>query len=136
MKYLASIWLAASLSMAAGAQLASAESPRVLFIEPKDGAVVISPFTMKFGLEGMALKPAGDPTPNSGHHHLIIDGAPVPEGEVIGSSENLRHFGKAQTETQLTLPPGKHKLTLQFGDGGHVSYGPDLSSTITVDVKP
>src|SRR5271166_2517758 len=136
MKYLSSIWLAASLSMAAGAPLVSAESPRVLFIEPKDGAVVIDPFTVKFGLQRMALKPAGDPTPNSGHHHLIIDGTPVPKGEVIGSSETSRHFGKAQTETQLTLPPGKHKLTLQFGDGGHVSYGPDLSSTITVDVKP
>jgi hypothetical protein len=136
MKQLSSIWLAAGLLMAAGAQLASAESPRISFIEPKDGAVVINPFTLKFEVEGMALKPAGDPTPNSGHHHLIVDGGPVAKGEVIGSSETLRHFGKAQTETQLTLPPGKHKLTLQFGDGGHVSYGPDLSSTITIDVKP
>jgi hypothetical protein len=54
--------------MAVGAQLANAESPRVSFIEPKDGAVVINPFSVKFGLEGMALKPAADPTPNSGHH--------------------------------------------------------------------
>ena len=51
-----------------------AETPRVFFIEPKDGAVVANPFTVKFGLEGLALKPAGDATPDSGHHHLIIDG--------------------------------------------------------------
>ena len=45
------------------------------------------------------------------------------------------HFGKGQTETMLKLTPGKHTLTLQFADGAHQSYGPDLSSTITVEVK-
>jgi hypothetical protein len=84
----------------------------------------------------MTLKRGGDPAPNSGHHHLIIDGGPVPKGEVIEGSETSRHFGKAQTETQLTLPLGKHRFTLQFGDGGHVSYGSDLSSTVTLGVKP
>ncbi len=130
------IGLAGALMAVAGAARAGAEAPRVFFVEPKDGAVVASPFTVKFGLEGLALKPAGDPTPDSGHHHLIIDGDPVPKGELIAKSDTSLHFGKAQTETQLTLPPGKHTLTLQFGDGGHLSYGPALSSTITVEVKP
>ena len=45
------------------------------------------------------------------------------------------HFGKGQTETELKLAPGKHTLTMQFADGAHRSYGPDLSSTISVTVK-
>ncbi len=136
MKQIFQIGLAAALIIAAGAMRLGAETPRVFFIEPKDGAVVANPFTVKFGLEGLALKPAGDATPDSGHHHLIIDSGPVAKGELIEKSETSLHFGKAQTETQLTLAAGKHTLTLQFGDGGHLSYGPALSSTITVEVKP
>ena len=49
-------WIGAGL-LTASAQLASAESARVDFIEPKDGAAVINPFKVKFGLQGMALKP-------------------------------------------------------------------------------
>jgi hypothetical protein len=135
MKRLSSIGFAAAMIIAFAAAHVGAETPRVFFIEPKDGAVVVSPFTVKFGLEGLALKPAGDPTPDSGHHHLIIDGGPVPKGEMIEKSDASLHFGKAQAETELKLTPGKHTLTLQFGDGGHISYGPALSSTITVEVK-
>jgi hypothetical protein len=45
------------------------------------------------------------------------------------------HFGRGQTEKELSLPAGKHKLTLQFADGLHRSYGSKLASTITVTVK-
>jgi hypothetical protein len=136
MKHLSPIGLAALLFVGAGAVPVPAATPRVFFVEPQDGAVVASPFAVKFGLEGLALKPAGDPTPDSGHHHLIIDGGPVEKGQMIEKTDTSLHFGKGQTETELTLPPGKHKLTLQFGDGGHLSLGPALSATIIVDVKP
>jgi|SRR6516165_2582625 len=112
-----------------------AASPRVFFIEPSDGATVANPFTVKFGLEGLSLKPAGDESPDSGHHHLIIDGGPLDEDIVVPFNDKSIHFGKAQTETQLTLPPGTHTLTLQFANGGHLSYGPALSATIHVNVK-
>src|ERR1700733_1168706 len=114
MKHILTLGLASVVAIAVAASTLHAASPRVFFIEPKDGAVVASPFKVKFGLEGLELKPAGDPTPNSGHHHLIIDGAPTPKGEVIPLSDKSLHFGKAQTETELTLPPGKHTLTMQF----------------------
>jgi hypothetical protein len=137
MKHVPPIGIAALfLAVVAAAPHLRAETPRVYFVEPADGAVVASPFTVKFGVEGLALKPAGDPAPDSGHHHLIIDGAATPKGQMIEKTEASLHFGKAQSETELTLPPGKHTLTLQFGDGGHLSYGPALSSTISVDVKP
>jgi hypothetical protein len=135
MRQILSVGLAAALSFAASTSLLHAASPRVFFVAPLDGATVTNPFTIKFGLEGFALKPAGDTSPESGHHHLIIDGGPVPEDNIIPANEKSLHFGKAQTETELTLPPGQHTLTLQFGNGGHLSYGPALSATININVK-
>lgn len=111
---------------------------KVWFVEPRDGAKVKSPLTVKFGLSGMGLVPAGTEPPNKtqGHHHLIIDGEPRATGVNLPmGEENLLHFGKAQTEAEIELPPGKHTLTLQFADAGHYSYGPNMSATITVDVE-
>ncbi|RQS76147.1 DUF4399 domain-containing protein [Burkholderia sp. Bp8963] len=130
-------WIAGAVCVAALAvsTIARAES-RVFFVEPPDGVTVSNPVHVKFGLEGdIHLAPAGDMTPNIGHHHLLIDGTPVSKGVVIPASEHSLHFGKAQTETDVTLPPGRHTLTLQLGDGAHRSYGPELSKTIIVNVK-
>ena len=115
--------------------LASNGLKGVFFVEPQDGATVSSPVHVKFGLEGMDLKPAGDMTPDTGHHHLLIDGKPVPKGDVIPATDHSLHFGKGQTETDVKLPSGQHTLTLQLGDGSHRSYGPEMSSTITINVK-
>lgn len=107
----------------------------VYFIEPKNNATVDQEFTVKMGITGMAIKPAGDMTPNTGHHHLLIDADPIRTGEVIPNSPKHLHFGKGQTETTLTLTPGKHILTLQFADGAHQSYGYAMRQSITVHVK-
>ena len=112
------------------------EGAKVFFVEPLDGAAVKSPVKLVFGLDGMALKPAGDGTPASGHHHVVIDGEPLVAGTVVPSDATHVHFGKAQTETTVELAPGPHKLTLQFADANHVSYGAALSQTITVTVQP
>ena len=130
-------WIAGAVCVAAMTVSAAARAEsRVYFVEPQDAATVTNPVHVKFGLEGdIHLAPAGDMTPNTGHHHLLIDGTPVPKGEAIPVSERSLHFGKAQTETDVKLPPGQHTLTLQLGDGMHRSYGPELSSTITVNVK-
>jgi hypothetical protein len=57
------------------------------------------------------------------------------KGLVIPADEKSLHFGKGQTEADVKLTPGDHKLTMQFGDGSHRSYGPEMSQTITVHVK-
>jgi hypothetical protein len=100
----------------------------------KDGQHVTSPFKVVMKVSGKALVPAGDPTPNSGHHHLIINDGPVEEGQVIPADSTHLHFGKAQTETELKLDKGKYKLTLQFADMNHLSFGKNWSRTITVVV--
>jgi len=83
----------------------------------------------------MEVKPAGTMDNNTGHHHLIINGDSMKVGESVPFDETHLHFGKGQTETEVKLPPGTYKLTMQFANGAHQSYGPGLSKTITVTVK-
>ena len=108
---------------------------KVLFVSPKDGATLAPKFTVKFNVEGMKLAKAGDMKPGTGHHHLLVDAAAIPTGEVVPKDATHIHLGNMQTETELTLAPGKHTLTLQFADGAHMSYGPAMSQTITVNIK-
>lgn len=108
---------------------------KVSFTEPADGATVTSPVHVVMAVEGLTVNPAGVLMPATGHHHLIVDGQPVPMGETVPKDATHIHFGKGDAETSLELTPGKHTLTLQFADGMHRSYGPDLSSTITVTVS-
>ncbi|MEQ1877840.1 MAG: DUF4399 domain-containing protein, partial [Bdellovibrionia bacterium] len=68
-------------------------------------------------------------------HLIIVDGAAIPKGQVVPKDETNIHYGKAETTTELKLTPGDHTLTLQFADGNHLSYGPELSQTIKVKVK-
>jgi hypothetical protein len=106
----------------------------VLFAEPKDGAVIKGPVKVVMVVEGMQIKPANGVTEGTGHHHILINRDFMSPGQVIPTDDNHRHFGKGQTEAVLELPPGDYKLTLQFADGLHRSYGKDLSATINVKV--
>jgi hypothetical protein len=110
---------------------------KVSFVEPKDGASVTNPIKVKMAVEGMKIRPAGEDANDktSGHHHIIVDGGPIAQGQAIPADATHLHFGKGQTETELKLTPGEHTLTLQFADGAHRSYGEKMSSTIHVKVK-
>jgi len=115
----------------------AAEPAKVFFIEPSDKATVGKAVKVKMGIAGMKICPANQETPDKtcGHHHLIIDGKAVPEGQAIPNDPTHVHFGKGQTEYDLTLTPGSHTLTLQFADFAHRSFGEKLSNTITVNVN-
>lgn len=113
----------------------SAEGAEVYFITPQDGDTVKGPVTVRFGLKGMGVAPAGTDKPNTGHHHLIIDTDLPPLDENIPMDENHVHFGGGQTETTVTLAPGTHTLQLLLGDMNHIPHNPVVSSkkiTITV----
>jgi hypothetical protein len=125
----------AALAQERSAPAANAE---VYFIAPQNGAKVKGPVTVKFGLKGMGIAPAGIKFDNTGHHHLLIDtdfselklDAPIP------ATDKILHFGKGQTETTITLGPGKHTLELVFADYLHMNFNPPLHSkkiTITVE---
>lgn len=108
---------------------------KIYFVEPADGATVKSPFTVKMGIDGMKVQPAGEIVPGTGHHHIVIDSAPIAKGTMVPADDQHKHFGKGQTETELTLEPGEHKLQLQFANGAHLSYGPQLQTEITITVE-
>lgn len=121
--------------LASCASMNAPPAQSVWFVEPKDGSTVTSPFKVAFGVKGMSVAPAGDIKPDSGHHHLLINLGPIPAGEAIPVDSTHLHFGKAQTEAEITLPPGNYKLTMQFANGAHVSYGPSMAASINVTVK-
>jgi hypothetical protein len=110
----------------------------VSFSNVKDGDTVPRKFLYKMEVTGYELSPAAAGLKEgTGHHHMIIDGpgAFVEPGQVIPMDATHKHYGKAQTEGELELEPGKHRITLQFADAFHQSYGKEFAKTITVNVK-
>ncbi len=110
------------------------DNQRVYFIAPEDGAEVQSPVNIQMGIEGMEVEPAGELAKDKGHHHILINHDANPKGAVVAADSTHIHFGKGQTETELELAPGNYKLTLQFADGFHRSYGPKMSQSINITV--
>lgn len=108
----------------------------VKFLAPEDGAKVKSPLTVRFGVKGMKVVKAGTLEENTGHHHLIIDGGPIPEGTAVPKDATHIHYGGGDTEATVELTPGEHTLTMQFADGNHLSYGEAFATTIKVTVEP
>jgi hypothetical protein len=114
---------------------AAPSGAKVMFLEPAEGATVKSPFKIKFGVEGATVQPAGTLAEGTGHHHLIVNGSAVEAGKMVPKDETHIHFGKGDTETELSLTPGDYTLTMQFADGNHMSYGETLSATLHLKVE-
>lgn len=124
-------WYRPMAVLAAAAALATPVASRAAeayIISPQDGATVRSPFVVRFGLKGMGVAPAGVAFEGTGHHHLIIDAPLPPAGQPIPADDRHKHFGKGQTETELSLPPGEHTLQLLLGDHTHVPHDPPVAS--------
>ncbi|HTE40797.1 MAG TPA: DUF4399 domain-containing protein [Steroidobacteraceae bacterium] len=125
---------ALSFAQARSAAPAGAE---VYILSPAEGAKVSNPVTIKFGLKGMGVSPAGVKFDGAGHHHLLIDtDAPANPALPLPTVENkVVHFGKGQTEASITLPPGKHTLQLVLGDYLHIPHNPPvMSKKVTIEV--
>ncbi len=113
---------------------ASPEGASAYIISPKNGDTVEQTFIVKFGLTGMGVAPAGTAKENTGHHHLLVDGKVPDMNMPLGS--NVKHFGGGQTESEITLEPGQHKLQLILGDHMHVPHNPPVTSdVVTITVK-
>ncbi len=112
-------------------------NPEVYFIEPKSGDIVSSTFTVKFGLSNFGVAPAGYDIPKTGHHHLLVN-ADLPEdlSLPIKADQNHIHFGLGQTETEITLEKGAHRLRLLLGNYLHIPHNePIFSEEIIVIVN-
>ncbi|MEL6817143.1 MAG: DUF4399 domain-containing protein [Pseudomonadota bacterium] len=141
---LAGALLAASTAVSAAQETPSPEGARVYIANLENGATVTSPVTVMFGLENMGVAPAGGDFENTGHHHLLINRAPMGEGSdgaeeltyAIPADDNHRHFGGGQTQVTLDLPAGSHTLQLVLGDQFHIPHDPPvMSDVITINVE-
>ena len=120
----------------ADGRTASSDGAEVYIITPVDAEQVSSPVTIKFGLRGMDVAPAGTEKANTGHHHLIIDAPLPPFDEPVPADDNYRHFGGGQTEVTLDLGLGNHTLQLLLADHNHIPHEPVIrSGRIIINVK-
>jgi hypothetical protein len=121
----------------AAARSAAPNGSKVFFVDLKDGQTIPAKSIIRFGISGMAVSPAGTPKANTGHHHLLIDTGLPPLDRPIPTDFNHLHFGKGQTEVELSLTPGAHTLQLLLGDHDHTPHDPPVASeVIKVYVDP
>ncbi len=116
----------------------SPANARVYFISPQAGQTVQKKLTVRFGLVGMGVAPAGVNQKNTGHHHLLIDSAieSIDLTTILPATEKIRHFGGGQTEIDLELSPGTHTLQLLLGNYVHIPHDePVVSQKITIQVQ-
>ena len=134
--------LAAGLLLAAPAlaqdRTLAPEDARAYIVSPSDGETVSNPVTIRFGLEGMGVAPAGTEMENTGHHHLIInvDQAGYDFSQPVPADDQHMHFGGGQTEVTKDLPAGTHDVWILLGDAFHVPHDPPvMSEPITITVE-
>lgn len=122
---------------AAVARSPSATGAAVSFGNLEDGDVVPPEFHVRFSISGMGIAPAGVEIESTGHHHLLIDVAELPDfSQPLPANSNIIHFGKGQTETDLELAEGKHTLQLVLADYRHIPHEPPVvSDPITITVS-
>lgn len=113
--------------------------PRVTITEPAEGAELDgASVTFVIAAENIALAPAGDATPGTGHLHLFVNqpvtaaGAAIPAG-----AEGIIHLGQAQTSHELTgLAPGEYTVVAVLGDLVHRTIDPQATDTVRFTVRP
>jgi hypothetical protein len=130
------LFLIVSLAVLALAGCTGGDEPTVSFTSPENGATVSSPVHVEWAAENFTVEPAGEVRDGAGHLHVVVNADCLGPGQLVPSDETHLHFGKAQMEADVELPPGEHKLCLQAADGAHVTLdGEGLTDTITVTVE-
>ena len=110
--------------------------PRVFFTTPEDGATVASPVHLEFGHENFNIEPKGEVHSGAGHHHVGLNTECLPPGEAIPEADPWIHFGDGSATIDMQLPAGEHTLTIQIGDGEHVTLeDAGLCQSITITVS-
>ena len=128
--------LALTLSALVAACAPAALVAKVTFVEPKNGATVSSPVTVKMAAENFTVEPAGEVKAGAGHLHITVDSECTPAGQVVTKDDAHLHYGKGQVEATLDLSAGPHTLCLQAGDGAHIALpGAGMTQKINITVK-
>jgi hypothetical protein len=139
---LAFVLMASVHAVAADAEPGSHRSPSsegasVGFANISDGDVLPPTFIVRFSISGMGIAPAGVQIDNTGHHHLLIDVVEYPDFNLpLPANDQVRHFGKGQTEAEVKLAEGEHTLQVLLADHAHIPHQPPvMSDVITIVVS-
>lgn len=125
---------------AGGAAMQETATPdrQVIIATPADGDTVEGgDVTVRLEARGFTVVPAGDTTPNSGHHHLFLDRDISPGGEPIPAEEGaIVHMGTGVSEYVFQgVEPGEHRLIAVVGDAAHVPLEPLVTDTVHFVVR-
>jgi hypothetical protein len=121
----------------AAAPAPAAPERRVEITSPMEGETVQGPTVMvRLVAHGFSVVPAGDTTPNSGHHHVFLDRDVSAAGTAIPAEAGfIIHMGNGADSLALaTVAPGEHRLIAVVGDAGHVPV-PGLADTVRFVVR-
>ncbi|HSL71839.1 MAG TPA: DUF4399 domain-containing protein [Longimicrobiales bacterium] len=111
--------------------------PGAIIEQPADGAELSGPaVTIALRAENIALAPAGDTTPGTGHLHLFINTDVTAAGELIPTGAGIVHLGKAQQSHELTgLAAGDYTVIAVLGDLAHRRIEPQIMDTVRFRVR-
>ena len=139
-----SIWMAIALILAFGTLFGCGGgiTGEVSFVQPADGADVISPFWVQMrASEELIVEPAfafGVISGGVGHFSVVVGDTTPPNPEKTikpGKVENIWDFPKGQEAARVSIPKGQHTLSLYFTRNNGLPYSePYITQTITVNV--
>lgn len=113
-------------------------APTVEILAPAAGDTITLPFTVRLATNGLTIAPAsGVREEGIGHHHLLINLDPTPDGEPIPAAEGYVHLGSGVSEYVLdALPPGEHRIIAILAWGDHVPMTGSVRDTVRFVVRP
>lgn len=111
--------------------------PAVEILAPMEGDTVSLPVTVRLTASGVTIAPAtGVREEGIGHHHLLVNVDPTPDGEPVPATPGYIHLGSGVSEYVLdSLPPGEHRLIAILAWGDHVPVAEARRDTVRVVVR-
>lgn len=111
--------------------------PTVEILAPATGDTIALPFTLRVAASGLTIAPAsGVREEGIGHHHLLIDLDPTPDGEPIPAAPGYVHLGSGVSEFVLdSLPAGEHRIIAILAWGDHVPIEGSRRDTVRFVVR-
>ena len=101
--------------------------PQAFFLEPLDGALVVSPVLFRLGVANLKA-PAGE-----FYFHIAVDMPCTAAGQPFPEDSSHVRLDKGAIDTKLNLPAGSHRLCLQLStDGKTAPAEPGLEQVIDI----
>jgi hypothetical protein len=112
--------------------------PAAEILAPADGDTVSLPVTIRLAATGVMIAPAsGVREEGIGHHHLLVDVDPTPDGEPVPAMPGYVHLGSGVSEYVVdSLAPGEHRIIAILAWGDHVPILGARRDTVRVVVRP